>query len=326
MISRSQLKQYWNETRTAIHEFARLSDYYTNGFAGYMYRAVDNFIKYGPREAAALSYYAQLSLVPLLLLLVVFLGQLIGPATTGEQLKDFLAFFLPGATATELSRTIERFVESGTSASLIAIGTLSWSALNLFSNLEAALSRTFRDVDSRPWWQRRIAGMLMILALGVLLIANIVTSLIFSFLNLVFLNQNNIWVSMASLFVPFGFSLGIFATMYRWIPRKNIGWDAIWPAALLGGLLWELAKRLFGWWLDTLSNLSVVYGSITTVIIFMLWAFITSCIMLLCAEFCVALSDWLDQRKIERPDRHIDFAGDYYERRLSSGLSNPHDT
>lgn len=289
----------------------------TFGFAGLVYRAGDNFMKYGgPREAAALSYYTLFSLFPLLLLLIAAIGWILGPVTAGDQIEDFLRLFLPGPTATEINLTIKRFVEEGSSASLVAFVSLAWSSLGLFSNLEAALSRTFRDTSQRPWWQRRINGVLMVIALGVLLIANIVTGMLFSFLDLVFLNQGNLWLSIIGIFVPFGFSMGIFAMLYRWVPRKHVGWDAIWPAALLGGVAWELAKRVFGYYLEALANLSLVYGSITTVIIFMLWAYYTSAILLFFAEFCVSLADYLEQRKQGRTEAH-EFAQDYYDRMLA---------
>ncbi len=300
-------------------EFLEYADEPSNGLASVMFLAVWNFSKLGPREAAALSYYALFSLFPLLLLLVIGIGQIIGPATTGDQLQDFLGLFLPGATAIELSNTIQRFVEEGSSAGLVAGVSLAWSALSLFSNLESALSRTFRDKSQRPFLKRRAVGLVMIIGLGVLLVANIITSLLFSFLSFIFFNQSSIWLSITGVFVPFGFSVGIFAMMYRWIPRTRVGWDAIWPAALLGGVLWEGAKQIFGLYLDSVANFSLVYGSIATVIVFMLWAFLTCNIILLCAEFCVQLSDWLRGLKETRPESDIDFARDYYERYLTFG-------
>lgn len=317
------IKYYAKQLETWVKVGFHRLDQQTNGFAGLIYRAIDNFGKNGLREAAALSYYALFSLFPLLLLVVVIIGWIIGPTTTESQLKDILAVFLPGATATELSRTVERFVNQGASASIVAFITLTWSALGLFSNLEAALSRTFHDTHQRKWWRRRIVGFVMVLALGVLMIANIVTSLLFSFLDIIFLNSGNIWISMAGIFVPFGFSMGIFAMLYRWIPRTTVGWDAIWPAALLGALAWEFAKLVFGWYLDSISNLSVVYGSITTVIIFMLWTYYTSCIILLCGELCVAFSDWLEMLRARHPEHGFDFAGDYYTRQLMLDQEQP---
>lgn len=286
------------------------------GLATVVFRSIHEFTKHGPREAAALSYYALFSLFPLLLLLVVGIGQIVGPAATGTQINDFLSLFLPGETATEITRNLERFVSDGRDATLISLFSLAYSGLGLFSNLEGALSRTFHDEKFRPFLKRRAAGFAMVVVLGVLLVANIFTSLIFSFVGLLFIEQSSIWQIMVGIFIPFGFSMGIFAMMYRFIPRTQVGWDAIWPAAMVGGAAWEAAKRIFGLYLDAATNLSLVYGSLTTVIIFMLWAYVTCSIILLCAELCMHLADWLEERKQENPSHELHFASDYYERKL----------
>lgn len=320
-MRRPPILHYYHRAKAQTESAASDIDTQTNGFALMTFRAVKNFFSRDMREAAALSYYALFSLFPLSLLVIVIIGQIVGPVATKNQVEDFLSFFLPGDTATELNRTLNRFVDEGGTISAFAVIGLMWSALGLFSNLESALSRMFRDTQSRSFVQKRIVGVLMIIALGVLLIANIVTSLLFSVLNLLFLNQGNIWLSIGGFFIPFGFSMGIFAMLYRWIPRNKVGWDAIWPAALVGGVAWELAKRLFGWYLERLDNLTLVYGSLTTVIIFMLWTFYTSCIILLCAEFCVSLHDWLEQRRKARPEQH-EFARDYYDQLLYPNTKN----
>jgi membrane protein len=293
---------YWNER--------------SNGFVGVLWRTGHNFSQRGTWEASALSYYSLLSLFPLLMILIVVLGQIVGPSTTGTQLRDFLSIFLPGTTALELSRTIQRFADQASSISLIVAVTFIWSALGLFSALSGALDRIFRTPKNLKFWQRRIVGFLIVLALGVLLLANIITSVLFNFLDLLFLNQSNVWVQIAGLFIPFGFSMGIFAMSYRWIPQTFVPWDAIWPAALIGAMAWELAKIFFGIWLDTIADLTLVYGSISTVIVFMIWAWYTWAIVLLCGEFCMELSLWLALRREANPAPESDFAGDYYLQQL----------
>jgi membrane protein len=295
----------------------------TDGFVGMLWRTWDNFNKRGLWEASALSYYSLLSLFPLLLILVVGLGRVIGTQTTGNQIENFLTIFLPGPTATELSSTIKRFVSEGSQASIVALITLAWSALGLFSALSGSMDRIFRTSKRVKFWERRIYGLIMVLVLGVLLVANIVASLIFSFLNVIFLNQQNIWLQIASLFVPFGFSLGIFAMMYRWIPRSKVRWDAIWTAALIGGIAWEVAKRLFALYLDLIANVSLVYGSIATVIIFMIWAYYTWSIVLICGELCMSLADWLDYLGTKETQTRQPFAGDYYIRQLAWPEAGP---
>jgi len=218
-MAKRSLQWYINtldaDLKARRNEIGRRIDKPTHGFAAMLWRSWENFNRQGIREAAALSYYALFSLFPLLLLLVVGIGQIIGPSTTGTQLNEFLKLFLPGPTATELSNTIERFVAQGATASIVASLSLAWSGLGLFSNLEIALSRTFGDAYQRPFLKRRAVGIVMIAALGILLIANLVVSLIFSVLDLLFLSSTSLWLTVASVFIPFGFSMAIFAMLYR---------------------------------------------------------------------------------------------------------------
>ncbi|NJL93230.1 MAG: YihY/virulence factor BrkB family protein [Anaerolineae bacterium] len=314
-MAQQKLLNILETIRARVYDLADRIDDFSAGFIGMVYRAADRFSGRGLREAAALSYYALFSLFPLFLLLFLVIGWLLGPAATQNQLENILAFFLPGQTAVELNRTLSRFVDEGASASLIALASLSWSALGLFSGLEAALSRTFGDEGARHMFRRRINGVLIIMLLGVLLLANIVTSLVFSILDFVFLDDGGIWLLSASIVVPFGLTMGIFAMLYRWMPRRKVTWDAIWPAALLGAIAWEAAKRLFGWYLNTVGDYSLVYGSIATVIIFMVWTYYTCSIILFFAEFCVGLAEWQEQQVQAHPERPA-FAQNYYEEAL----------
>ena len=78
-----------------------------------------------------------------------------------------------------------------------------------------------------------------------------------------------------ALIVPLSLSVAIFAFLYRFIPRRRVRWDAIWIAAFMGGASWEIAKRVFAWYLDNLASYSLVYGSVATLIVLMLWVYLT---------------------------------------------------
>src|SRR5688572_32617613 len=109
--SPSLIGAYYNQLRQEMNVVGAALDRRSGGIAGLIYRALDNFQKRGLREAAALSYYALFSLFPLVLLVIVIIGWLVGPAATKNQVEDVLAIFMPGPTATELNNAIARFVE-----------------------------------------------------------------------------------------------------------------------------------------------------------------------------------------------------------------------
>ncbi|NLE51075.1 MAG: YihY/virulence factor BrkB family protein, partial [Chloroflexi bacterium] len=101
------------------------------------------------------------------------------------------------------------------------------------------------------------------------------------------------------LIIPLSLSVAIFAFLYRFIPRQRVRWDAIWVAAFLGGGAWEIAKRLFTWYLDNLASYSLVYGSVATMIVLMFWGYVSGLIVLLGAEICVSLDDWMTRRSVQ---------------------------
>lgn len=275
----------------------------TSGLLWRIARAVDNFMKYGPHEASALSYYALFSLFPLLLLTIVLLSLVLDSDTVSNQLEDILTVFFPSQAATVLEDAVNAALEQRGSASIFAVVVLAWSSANLFGNLEKILNLVFDSPVGRKIYERRLIGGIMIVTFAIFLVASILTNLIFSFLGLLFLNQINTWLSIASLMVPTAFNAAIFATLYGFVPARRLRWDAILPAAILGGLTFEFAKQAFVLYLASLTNFSFVYGSVATVVVFMLWMFVIFCIVLLYAEVCAAIDDWLADNEAKEEER-----------------------
>lgn len=293
LLDKQFWKQLWITISRPIERVLGQLDKMTDGLLGELFHAIYRFTKYGPHEAAALSYYALFSLFPLMLLAIILSVSIVGNSAQA-QAGEILALFFPGDTAVILEDGITLALEERGSVSLFAAITLVWSSSSLFGNLEAVLSRTFGVPTGRKIYERRLIGVFMISTFLIFLLASLITNLLFSFLNLLFLNQFNTWLRMASLFIPTAFNAAIFAMLYGFLPRRaRLRWDAILPSALLGGLAFELAKRVFVYYLSNLSTLNYIYGSVTAVVVFMLWAYYTFCLILIGAEICVALNEWL---------------------------------
>ena len=271
----------------------------SDGLLSHLWQAIVRFSKHGTREAAALSYYAVFSIFPLLLLLIIVIGTILGPAAARNQIDSVLRLFLPANTANFLQENIAQALQQRGSFGIVAGVSLLWSSLGLFSNLSSALSRTFRDENPRNTWHQRAIGLSMMIALSALLIASLATTFIFAMLDFLFFFQRASWISLGSVIIPLSLSVAIFAFLYRFIPRQRVRWDAIWVAAFLGGGAWGLAKRLFTWYLDNLASYSLVYGSVATMIVLMFWTYLSGLIVLLGAEVCVSLDDWMTRRSVQ---------------------------
>jgi membrane protein len=267
-----------------------------------MWRAAKNFERHGPRQAAALSYYAVFSVFPLALLLAVTVSTIVGPTVAQQQVIDGLQLFLPEQTAALdiIQESIGEALNQSRSFTLLALAGVIWSALGLFSNLTSSLDLIFQSPSGRSLWRKRVLAFLMTTILIALVITSFLTSGILYLIDA--LTVSNTWISIGTFFLPFGLNMVIFVMLFRYVPSRFVHWDAVWPAAIIGAVALELAKAIFAWYLSTLADYQFVYGSIATVIIFLLWAFLTACILLLSAEICAQINLWLISQN--EPTRH----------------------
>jgi membrane protein len=260
----------------------------------HLLQAVNNFIDYGMRNAAALAYYGVFSVFPLTLLLAIGISTILGPTVAQEQIAAGLILFLPEETQTInlIQDSIDQALQQSRPFGLVALLGLTWSALGLFSNLSTSLDRIFQVPASRSLWHQRFMAFLMTLALIVLVGMSFITSGVLLLVDALLLSNPGIWIRIGTLFLPLGLNMVIFVLLFRYVPARYVNWDAVWPAAILGALALELAKSAFAWYLTTLADFQFVYGGIATVIVLMLWSFLTACIFLFCAEICAQLNLW----------------------------------
>ncbi len=76
------------------------------------------------------------------------------------------------------------------------------------------------------------------------------------------------------------------AMLYYFGPDAGRG-RAIWPGALLGGVLWLTITAFFGWWVRNIANYNVLYGSIGAVIALCVWMWLLSLVTMIGNEFNV---------------------------------------
>jgi membrane protein len=268
---------------------------------GHIWKSLANFKTYGAVQAAALAYYSIFSVFPLTLLLAVGVSSILGPAVAQEQIAQGLELFLPPETVDLLRDNLIGALQQGSSFGTIALVTLVWSALGLFSNLTSSLDMIFKVSASRSLWRQRLLAFLMTIVLVMLVLMSFVTSGVLRLVSAFLLGVPSTWITIGTLCLPLGLDMVIFVMLFRYVPARHVHWDAVWPAAILGAVGWELGKAGFGWYLTNLANFAFVYGGIATVIVLLFWAYLAASILLFSAEFCAQLNDWFtDERARER--------------------------
>ena len=85
--------------------------------------------------------------------------------------------------------------------------------------------------------------------------------------------------------VLFIFVVGL---VFYFVPNAKVRFRDVWVGAVLTGLLWRGALALFSDYVRDLSRFSMLHGSIATVIVFLLWIYVSAVILLYGVEVTAA--------------------------------------
>jgi membrane protein len=83
----------------------------------------------------------------------------------------------------------------------------------------------------------------------------------------------------------------MFFLIYKIAPNKRIHSVIALKATFVASILWEVAKQLFGWYIIHMGRFSVLYGSLATLAIFLIWIYYTSAIFLFGGEIASLLEN-----------------------------------
>lgn len=253
----------------------------------------------GPEEddtfgrSAELAYYFFLAVFPLMLFFLTIFGIVVGNHPSVQQrLMAYIANMMPGGANQLLNQTIQQTALHAAGWLLVVgiIGAL-WSGSSGFSSLMTTLNFAYDVKEERPWWKARAIAIGLTIAVGVLMLAAILITIVGGWVasqvgGAVGLSGpvNALW-HIGQYVVALFFVVVAFAVLYRWGPdRKEQHWAWLTPGAFLGVLLWVAASIGLRIYLHFFNSYSKTYGSVGAVIILMLWFYVTAFSMLTGAE------------------------------------------
>ena len=253
--------------------------------------------------AGAVAYYALLSIVPLLILSVMALSRFIDQAELLATVGRYLEWVVPGQSKALVGELANFMLHRDVLGPVLLVTLLFFSSL-AFTVLESAMSVIFhhrRQERSRHFLVSAVMPYLYIVCLcaGLLLVTLVAGALqVIGQESIDFLGRS--WslsgVSGVLLYL-LGLAGEIFllTSIYLVMPVGRLSLNH----ALLGGvtaaLLWELTRRLLIWYFSTLSQVTVVYGSLTSAIVVLLSLEIAATLLLFGAQV-IAQYERLEKR------------------------------
>ena len=240
--------------------------------------------------AASIAYYSILSLFPLAIALVTLFSMVLEADVVEEEVHRFFHTYLPGSHGI-LQANVEAVKNIRGILGILSIVGLLWSASLLFGSVNRAVNRAWDIEHDRPFYIDKPRQIVMALSVGPFFLASLAFSSGLQFLGdedipvlgaLAFLEHN----AINALFrpVPFVFTFIIFLLIYKFTPMTRTYWRYIWPGALLAALLFEVAKSIFIFYLDHYAVYERIYGTLTSVIVLLAWAYVSGFIVVIGAE------------------------------------------
>jgi YihY family inner membrane protein len=247
--------------------------------------------------ASGITFNILIYLVPFTLLLLAMVGKyLYDDQEVIHHIRSYLRSFAPSIDPAVMKNLFD-LVQNHDVVGFLGVGALVWVSTMVFSALRTALNMVFHVEKGRTILRGLGIDLLMIFLAGVLLLLSMVlTSLItliqefgerLPFVIPVIIGPTLRWV--LKYLLPFGFTYLTFSLIYKIIPNTKVHTLSALKAALFASLGWETAKHLFGWYTTHLSRYSVIYGSLSTLIIFFFWVYYSAAILLVGGEFACLL-------------------------------------
>ncbi|MFG3615819.1 YihY/virulence factor BrkB family protein [Nocardia sp. NPDC047654] len=242
--------------------------------------------------AAALTYYAVLSIVPGLIVLVSLLG-LLGP-NAAEELMNQAQQIAPGSSAEFVHTLITQAQSNKQGAGLGAIFGLAialWSASGYVAAFMRASNVVYGIGEGRPIWKTApirlgvtlIAVILLVISTAIVVASGPVAHQIGDFLGLgntaVTLWNIAKWPVLLVL-------LSVLLAILFWASpnARQGGVKWISPGGVIAVLIWLIVSVLFAVYIANFSSYDKTYGSMAGVVIFLVWLWLTNIALLLGAE------------------------------------------
>ena len=256
---------------------------------------------------AAIAFYTIFSIAPLLIITMAIAGFFFGADAAQGQVYSQARSLLgeDGAAALQgLVQSASRPAE-GILATILGLSFMIFGASGVFAELQGAMDRIWqtpvKEYQSGIWYllRRRILTFGMLLAVAFLLLVSLTISAFISALQFLWITRSG-ELEMAWQAINFAVSFiiitGLFAVLFKWLPRVSVAWGDVIIGAVFTALLFNLGKFLIGLYIGKTGVVSG-FGAAGTVIAMILWVYYSAQIFLLGAEFTWLYAQRFGSRK-----------------------------
>ncbi len=242
---------------------------------------------------AQLSYYFIISIFPFFIFLLTLLDYT--PLTDQNTLQQ-LSELLP-TTVFAVVEQIVLEISKANNASLLSFGILGtiWTASRGTYALIRSINKAYATIESRSFLKLNMIGILatfalamaIMFSLGLMVFGKIIGAAVFHSLGMeTFFFY--LWSYLRYL-IPVTIIFLTFSMLYLLAPSLPLRFRDVYLGAVFSTLGWIISSQLFAYYVNNFGNFFSTYGSLGGIIVFLVWLYISSVVILLGGEINAAL-------------------------------------
>ena len=252
--------------------------------------------------AGQLAYFFLLFFFPFLIFLVSLTGLVIGNPEAGlKSLFEALTGFFPASAQVLVVDYIDRTLGTASTGALVfgILGAL-WLGQAASISVTKAANLSYRLEESRPFWRLRSACLIITLGFTLLVVA--LTLAVFNVG--VYVSRTvgppeaaaDAWdiLRWAMVFVTITLALDL---LYYLAPDAKLPFKWITPGGFIATVLLFASSAAFSYYVANLGSYDLIYGQLGTVIVFMIWLYVTGLMVLLGLEINAVLARTAEEKK-----------------------------
>ena len=265
----------------------------------------------GSMMAAAISCYVYLSVVPVVMLAVAGWGYLLGSTQDAQEIViTYLRDFSPALTGSK-AEMINRFVRDLVSfrgpATWVGILGLTWAGTGVITVLDKAINHSFGVSGFRGFFKERLLAVVLLPFMTLLFGLSVIgTGMLRTFrtfdagLQWLSLSHWSAFRILDSYLMPLLMTIIAFSIIFFLLPRKHVPLRVALFGALFTGLMWEITKQVFSYYVTVFAVYNHIYGSLGSVILWMLWVNASAIVTVLGAEVAAAATRRMEHLKNDK--------------------------
>ena len=230
----------------------------------------------GGQLAAAMAYYAILSLFQLVVLGVVVFSLALGEGQARDLFVDRVAAVAPLDRET-ITQVVDGVIQGRGGIGVVSVALLAWGAKGFFGALAIGIRRAIPGTASTFWRDRAIDLLLLVGAAGLAAVAMVI----------------GLVSGLVGDLVGAGLSIALvfasLALLYRVVPRRPMSLGQVWHGALVATLLWTALRMGFSWYATDVARYETFFGPISAAIGLLVFLYLASVTVLIGAEISRAV-------------------------------------